>query len=229
MAQSPDARAFAGLRPRYPVAVNVIGFDDGPFAREHRGDVLLIGAVCSRTRLDGLVSGRIRRDGWDATRRMIELVMGSPFRAHVRAVMLQGIAVGGFNVVDIHELSRALSVPVLVVTRRAPDLAAVRRALFSDDPASRPPVRGARRKWALIGKAGAVEPLGMSRRAALAAGPTGLQAGRQRLWVQRAAITLAEARQLVAATTLHGNIPEPLRLAHIIAGGVATGRSRGRA
>ena len=42
-------------------------------------------------------------------------------------------------------------------------------------------------------------------------------------------LTLPEARVLVAATTLHGNVPEPLRLAHIIAGGVATGWSRGRA
>jgi endonuclease V-like protein UPF0215 family len=40
---------------------------------------------------------------------------------------------------------------------------------------------------------------------------------------------MPEARALVAATTLHGNVPEPLRLAHIIAGGVATGWSHGRA
>src|SRR5215472_6474695 len=113
--------------------MNVIGFDDGPFAREHRGDVLLVGAVCSRTRLDGVVSGKVRRDGADATRRMVALVAASPFRAHVRAVMLQGIAVGGFNVVDIRGLSQALRLPVLVVTRRPPDLAAVRRALFSEE------------------------------------------------------------------------------------------------
>jgi endonuclease V-like protein UPF0215 family len=209
--------------------VNVIGFDDGPFEREHRGDVLLVGAVCSRTRLDGVVSGRVRRDGADATRRMISLVGLSPFRAHVRAVMLQGIAVGGFNVVDIHELSRALRLPVLVVTRRPPDLDAVRRALFSDAPARRPRVRGAARKWRLIERAGVVEPLGMSRRAMRRAGPTGLKTAAPRLWVQRAEMTLAEARDVVAKTTLHGNVPEPLRLAHIIAGGITTGWSRGGA
>jgi endonuclease V-like protein UPF0215 family len=208
--------------------VNVIGFDDGPFERTHRGDVLLIGAICSRTRLDGVVSGSVRRDGADATRRMIALVQASPFRTHVRAVMLQGIAVGGFNVVDVHELSRVLGVPVLVVTRRAPDLDAVRRALFSDEPYVRPRVRGAARKWALIERAGAVEPLGVSRRS-LRRAPTGLRTQGPRLWVQRAGLGMPEARALVAATTLHGNVPEPLRLAHIIAGGVATGWSHGRA
>jgi endonuclease V-like protein UPF0215 family len=213
--------------------VNVIGFDDGPFEREHRGNVLLIGAVCSRTRLDGVVSGRVRRDGTDSTRRMIALVRGSPFHAHVRAVMLQGIAVAGFNVVDIHELSRVLELPVLVVTRRLPDLDSVRRALFSESAPQRPRVRGAARKWLLVERAGEIEPLGVSRRALRRVGvsrpPTGLRAASQRLWVQRAGLTLPEARDLVAATTLHGNVPEPLRLAHIIAGGVATGWSRGRA
>jgi endonuclease V-like protein UPF0215 family len=190
--------------------VNVIGFDDGPFAREHRGNVILVGAVCSRTRLDGVLTGRVRRDGTDATEAMATLVEGSQFAEHVRAVMLQGIAVGGFNVVDVQELRERLGVPVLVVMRRAPDMAAVRRALFSGAPSVRPPVRGAARKWRLIERAGPIEPLG-------------------KLHVQRAGMSLDAARALVTATTLHGNIPEPLRLAHLIAGAMTTGRSRGRA
>jgi len=211
--------------------VNVIGFDDAPFPREHRGDVLLVGVICSRTRVDGIVSGRIRRDGADATRRMVEIIRASQFGAHLQAVMMQGIAVGGFNVVDIHGLHAALKVPVLVVTRKAPDMPAVRRALFSDDPVARPPVAGAARKWALIEKAGAMEKLTPSRRAQKreAKRPTGIATGTPRLWIQRAGLSLEEAREIVADTTLHGNIPEPLRLAHLIAGGVTTGKSRGRA
>ncbi len=208
--------------------MNVIGFDDGPFPREHRGDVLLVGAVCSRTRLDGVVSGRVRRDGADATRRMIELVRGSQFCEHVRAVMLQGIAVGGFNVVDVEALSKALEVPVLVVMRRPPDLDSVRRALFSEEPPMRPRVHGAARKWRLIQQAGLIEPLGTSRRA-LRRHPTGLGTRDPKLWIQRCGLSLEAARRLVAATTLHGNVPEPLRLAHLIAGALVTGRSRGRA
>jgi endonuclease V-like protein UPF0215 family len=210
-----------------PRRLNVIGFDDGPFARDHRGDVLLVGAVFSRTRLDGVVSGHVRRDGADATRRMIDLVRRSQF-AHVRAVLLQGIAVGGFNVVDVHALRGALRVPVLVIMRRQPDMAAVRRALFSDAPAIRPPVRGARRKWRLIEQAGTIEPLGVSHRALRRQRLTGVQAVDPRLWVQRVGLSLEAARDLVAATTLHGNIPEPLRVAHLIAGGIVTGKSRGR-
>lgn len=204
--------------------VNVIGFDDGPFAREHRGDVLLVGVVASGTRVDGIVSGRIRRDGVDSTRTMASLVRGSQFASTVQAVLLHGIAVGGFNVVDIHGLARDLGVPVLVVVRRRPDLASIKRALFSDEPTARPRVAGAARKWRLIEAAGAIEELGPSRRSRKAHRVPG-----PRVFVQRAGLSLEEARRIVLATTLHGNIPEPLRVAHLVAGGIVTGKSRGRA
>lgn len=181
---------------------NVIGFDDAPFPAAHAGDVGLVGAVCARTRLDGVLTGRVRRDGANATRRMIHMVTGSQFAGHVRAVLLQGIAVAGFNVVDVHALSRGLHVPVLVVTRRRPDRVAMRQALGN--------VRGAERKWALIERAGPMEPL-------------------RGLYVQRVGLSREEAAALLEATTLHGHLPEPLRLAHLIAGALATGRSRGRA
>ncbi len=206
----------------------VIAFDDGPFERAHRGDVLLVGAVCSGTRLDGVVAGKIRRDGANATRVMVQLVERSQFRGAIGAVLLQGIAVGGFNVVDVHALAAALRVPVLVVTRREADMAAVHRALFSDSPRERPRVTGARRKWALIRRAGPLEPLAPSRRA-LKRAKTGAPVTTPRLWVQRVGLTMDEARELVEKTTLHGQIPEALRVAHLIAGGVVTGRSRGRA
>ena len=186
-----------------PIA-NVIGFDDGPFDRFGRGsaNVLLIGAVFARTRLDGLVSGRVRRDGRNATSRMAELVRSSQFERHVRAVLLGGITVAGFNVVDIHGLCSELERPVIVVARRPPRYAAIRRALDR--------VRGGERRWALIEAAGPMEPL----------------AG---IFVQRAGISSADTVALLAATTLHGKLPEPLRVAHLIAGGIVTGVSHGRA
>ena len=183
---------------------NVIGFDDGPFDKFRRGgrDVLLVGAVCARTRLDGVVSGHVRRDGRNATARMVELIRGSQFDRHVRAVLLSGIAVGGFNVVDIHALSAALARPVIVVARRPPRFAKIRVALAR--------VRGGDRKWALIEAAGPMEPVGG-------------------IYVQRSGISLADTAAMLEATTLHGKLPEPLRLAHLIAGGVVSGVSRGRA
>ena len=109
---------------------NVVGFDDGPFPRERRtGQVLLVGAVCARSRLDGVLSGQVVRDGDDATQVMARLLLGSQFEGHVRAILLNGIAVAGFNVIDIHGLRQAVGRPVLVVARRPPRLDKIRRAL----------------------------------------------------------------------------------------------------
>jgi len=181
---------------------SVVGFDDFPFARGHRGDVRVVGVVYTGLRLDGVLSGRVRRDGANSTERLARLVEGSKFARQVRLVMLQGIALGGFNVVDIHGLSARLRVPVLVVARRRPDLESIRRALHGRVP-------GGVRKWGLIERAGEMEQ---------AAG----------VWVQRSGLTHGEARRLVERFAVCGRIPEPLRVAHLIAGGVGDGQSRGR-
>ncbi|MFT3768339.1 MAG: DUF99 family protein [Minicystis sp.] len=182
---------------------HVIGFDDGPFAREHRGRVLVVGTAYAGLRLEGILSTRVVRDGANATRAIAEVVAGSRFAHHTRLVMFQGIALAGFNVIDIHGLHEALRIPVLVVARRPPSLPAIRDALLGR-------VRGGARKWALIEKAGPMEPV-------------------DRVMVQRAGISLEEAASVLARTCVNGLIPEPLRVAHLIAGGVTTGHSRGRA
>jgi endonuclease V-like protein UPF0215 family len=181
---------------------NVVGFDDGPFDRRRGGDVLLVGAVCARVRLDGVLAGRVRRDGLNATERMAALVLGSPFAGHIRAVLLSGITVAGFNVVDLPGLAERIARPVLVVARRLPRWEKIRRALDG--------IPGGARRWRLIELAGSMEAV-------------------RGVYVQRAGLSLEEAQNLLAATTLHGKLPEPLRLAHLIAGGIVTGHSRGRA
>lgn len=180
-----------------------MAFDDAPFARDHRGDVLVVGTAYAGLRLEGVLSTRVRRDGANAARAVAARVRGSRFFAHTKILLFQGIALAGFNVIDIHGLHAALGIPVLVVARRAPGMAAIRQALFSR-------VRGAAKKWALIEKAGAMEPL-------------------SGVLVQRAGVSLAGAQEVLTRFTLEGKIPEPLRMAHLIAGGVTTGESRGRA
>lgn len=181
---------------------NVAGVDDAPFDRAHRGDVPIVGAVFTRTRLDGVLMDKVRRDGVNSTRVIAEMVRGSPFFQHIQAVMLNGIALAGFNVVDLAGLSASLKRPVLAVARREPDFRAIRRALLSRVP-------GGARKWRLIEQAGPMEPL-------------------EGVWVQRAGLSLASAAQLLRDSRLQGHVPEPLRVAHLIAGALARGTSRGR-
>jgi endonuclease V-like protein UPF0215 family len=62
---------------------HVIGFDDAPFERQHRGNVLVVGAVYAGVRLEGVLSGKVRRDRASATRVLVDLVHGSRFTTHV--------------------------------------------------------------------------------------------------------------------------------------------------
>ena len=163
----------------------------------------IVGAVFAGARLEGVLSSKVRRDGVNATERIAGMIAGSRFHAQLGVVMLQGIAVAGFNVVDIAELHERLERPVLVVARRRPDLGAIRGALQDRVP-------GGRRKWRLIERAGAMEPIGD-------------------LWIQRAGLSVDAASDALERFRLHGLLPEPLRTAHLIASGVTTGESRQRA
>lgn len=182
---------------------HVVGIDDAPFRREHRGNVRIIGAVFAGPRLEGVLSSKVRRDGANATRRVAAMVRDCRFAPQLQAMLLQGIAFAGFNVVDIHRLSRELEIPVLVVARNAPDMEAIRDALLAKVP-------GGKRKWRLIEKAGPMEAM-------------------ENLRVQRAGLDEGSARALLRRHTRHGHLPEPLRTAHLIAGGITDGESRHRA
>lgn len=182
---------------------HVIGVDDAPFRRHHSGDVRIVGAVFAGPRLEGVLSSKVRRDGANATRQVSAMVRDSRFAPQLQAVLLQGIAFAGFNVVDIQKLNEELDVPVLVVSRKVPDLDAIREALLRK-------VGGGERKWRLIEKAGPMEPM-------------------EDLWVQRAGLDEHSARLLLRRHARHGHLPEPLRTAHLIAGGITDGESRHRA
>lgn len=182
---------------------NVIGFDDAPFSKHTRGNVLIVGAIFSDHRLVGVLSGHVQRDGTNATSVISRLISESSFADQIQAVMLQGIALAGFNVIDIHELHRQLGIPILAIARKQPNMEKIRSALASK-------VRGGKRKWALIEQAGSMEPV----------------AG---VFVQKAGLDLKEAEDIVRRFAVNGNIPEPIRVAHLIAGGIVRGESRGRA
>ena len=95
------------------------------------------------------------------------------------------------------------------------------RSLAGRQP--RAPCRARRARWKLIEQAGALEPLGVSRRS-LKREPSGLAIRRQKLWIS-APVSLEDARRLVMRTTLPWQHPGPLRWRTLIAGGITTGKN----
>ncbi|EEB73602.1 DUF99 family protein [Thermococcus sp. AM4] len=184
--------------------IRVVGFDDGTFSfssKLERRKTVLIGVVMKGSReVVGVLSRWITVDGSDATDLMIDAVLRSRFK-DLRVILLKGITYGGFNVVDLERLHHETGLPVIVVVRKRPDLAAMETALRKHFP-----------DWR--------ERLEILRRA-----PPLFELIPEKLYVQALGIPPETAAEVVKTTTRTGLIPEPLRLAHMIASAVMTGES----
>ncbi len=183
-------------------ASRAIGFDDAPFSRRRGAAVGLAGVVCAGTRFEGLVWGRVRQDGWDAGDAIVRLLARGKFLPQLHLVLLDGIAFGGLNVVDLAALAAALGRPCAAVMRRPPDLAAMEAAI------RRLPRPGPR--LARLARAGPVHRLLGFTFQVQGAPPEATAAALARL-------------------TDRGAVPEPLRLAHLVGAAVRTGESGRRA
>ncbi|MEM4729912.1 MAG: DUF99 family protein [Thermoplasmata archaeon] len=199
------------MKPQF----RVLGVDDGPFSFTDERAVV-IGVVARKGYVDAVLRTDVAVDGDDATSVLAELVLGSGYAGQLEAVMLDGACLGGFNVVDIEELHRATSLPVITVTRDRPDMEKIREALGKLGTS---PGRGRRRaaNWR--------ERLERLERTRLVE----VRTGHRPLFIGFAGVGEAEAKGIVRASVVRGAVPEPLRLAHMIARAFARGRSgRGR-
>lgn len=183
--------------------IRVLGIDDGYFLKEGESKVLVVGTVMRGNRdLDGVLSCFLKKDGLDSTKKLADLVNKSKHKNQLRVLMVNGVTLGGFNVLDIHELSRKTGLPVISVSRKKPNFKNIKRALdhFKDK----------KKRLDLISKAGKIYT-------------------HKRLYFQIAGIGEAVARQVLDKTLAKSNIPEPIRIAHLIASGVTYGESTKRA
>lgn len=185
---------------------NLIGIDDAPFPKsrsEHPQEVPLVATVFADDRFDGVLYGKVHRDGDDATDAIAALIRSSRFDDHAQAVLLQGITFGGFNVVDIHRLHALLERPIIAVTRRQPDRENILRIL--------------REKI----------PNGAAKAERLAAAPRMQPC--EPLWIQWVGTERPQAEATVRRHQRHGHFPEPLRLAHLLGAAYVLGHSHGGA
>jgi hypothetical protein len=182
--------------------VRVLGIDDAPFDKFHQRNVLVVATVFrGGTLLDGILSTKVRVDGNNATKKIIEMINKSKFKPQLQCILLDGIAVGGFNVIDTQWLNKATKLPVIVVVRAYPNYAKIKRAL---NIIKKP------EKFKLMQQAGRVYKI-------------------NKVHTQLIGLSLDKAKELLRITTTRSHIPEPIRVAHMIASGLVEGESRGRA
>lgn len=183
--------------------IRVLGIDDSALISDK---VTLIGAFFrGGGQLDGVLRAEVTKDGMDATDTIASMIKNSKYYTQIRVVMLDGVTYAGFNPVDIKRLYDETKIPVIVFMRSCPDFEKIKLALEN--------LPEKEKRWETIQRAGRIYKIQQE----------------NPVFIQFAGIDKKSAIEIVRLTTKHGNIPEPLRVAHLIATGVVLGESTGKA
>ena len=195
-------KKFRSIKPE----IRVLGVDDGVFIPHNKGYADVVGVVFRGGYwLDGAMRTEVEVDGLDATEKIASMIVASPHYQQLRVIMLNGITFAGFNIVDIKELYNKTKLPVIAVTRDKPDMEEIKKALEN--------LPEKERRWQAILSAG--ELLTVQTRE-----------GEEPVYMQIAGITRSDAEKIVKMTSTRSNIPEPLRVAHIVASGLTRFREK---
>lgn len=177
--------------------MRILGIDDSSFASRKTGTATLIGLVFrGGTWLDGAMKTSVTIDGSDATERIIKMVKSSPHYDQLRVIMLNGITFATFNIVNIKQLFEFSGLPVIALTRGEPNITDLKEMSMklSDWKKRLRAIREAGEAIKLITRRGCV-------------------------YVQLAGVSMDNVEKILEISCTHSKIPEPLRVAHIVASG----------
>lgn len=151
--------------------------------------------------MTGIKAGWIRVDGLDGTERALKLV--SSLTSVKPPILLAGATFGGFNLIDPHRLQKRFRVATIVVVGSRPDNRAVKRALvrhFSDW----------RERWAIIRSLGPLHQI----RTVSSENP---------IFYEAFGCSTVVARRILQDWAMVSRMPEPLRVAGLVARGLFRG------
>jgi len=178
----------------------VVGVEDGGFLREALGygiqKALLVCILFHGTWIEDLQADTITVDGLDASEKLIGMLQGLSFDA----IMLAGVSFAGFNLVDPAFVFEKFKKPIIVVSRTKPNNIAVKNALLRH-------FEDWRVRWGVFEKLGPIHEV-----VSMLNEPP--------IYVEVIGATLEWASKLIRALACCGRIPEPLRVARLIARGL---------
>jgi hypothetical protein len=119
--------------------------------------------------------------------------------------MLDGVTFGGFNVINIQKIYEETGIPVIVIMRKYPNFEKIQKALKRFE--------NWQERWQDIKDAGPVYKI----------------ENEEDIYIQVNGIDIEDAEEIIRLSTTRSAIPEPVRVAHLIAAGVVTGESKGNA
>lgn len=180
--------------------MHLIGVEDGSFDAFQR-DVVSFTFLCSVEMSCDIIEdvrlSKIEVDGLDSTEKLLRMLDG----VDVESVILGGITFAGFNVVDAHMIHRETGIPVIVYSGKKPDNASMLLALrkhFIDWNI----------RWGIIERLGGAHQI-VPRH------------GEPPIFFEVVGGSLKWAEEVLFSSALVCRIPEPVRVAGLIARGIS--------
>ncbi|HUI85611.1 MAG TPA: DUF99 family protein [Nitrososphaerales archaeon] len=152
--------------------------------------------------VDGFALGSTSVGGSDATRSLAALYR-SLKRGDINLLMLSGCIISKYNIVDVDALARRLELPVVCLTYN--ETAGIAEALAERFP-------GDQDRLLAYQRLGSREALKL---------PSG-----HRIFVRASGMELKDAAAVLGMFTLQGSVPEPVRVARLLARAVSRRSSR---
>jgi endonuclease V-like protein UPF0215 family len=179
-------------------AIRALGISESFVKGESRRSVLAGVVMRADMTIDGFVFSATTVGGMDATEKMIEMYKNLE-REDINLLMLNGCIISWYNVVDLQKLRDEIKKPLLCVTyEESEGLEKYFVELFPKD-------------WEF--RVEVYHRNGLRTPISLHTGHT--------VYARFLNMTLAETKGILNKFTLHGSIPEPLRVARLLARSIA--------
>ncbi len=173
--------------------VPIVGIDDGGFRLFEDKEVWIFAVVMKgASHVEGIMQDKILIDSSDPSKILIDLIQNSIHFQQIHAILLKGVTIGGFGVLDLNRIHETLNKPIIVIIDREPQLEEIREALLKNVP-------DGDSKWKLISSF-----------------PKPTYEKSLNRFIQCWGIQLSDAVELIKHSTKVGKEPEVLRIAQFL-------------
>jgi len=178
--------------------IRVLGIDDGPFTFKQERCVFAGVMLRLPSYVEGVAFGSVIVDGRDSAEKISEMVEQNRWINLLHAILIDGVALAGFNIVGIDALYEKTGVPVITVTADRPDMDSIKAALRSH-------FKEWQEGYEMLASREIHE----------------ITAGDGVVYISFSGTDLKAAKEVVRGSIIRGHTPESLRLAHMMAGAFA--------